>query len=136
MAINYIAVLFASIISMIIGSFWYSPLLFGNLWIKLQGFTKKDIGRAKDRGMKKIYFISFISSIVMSYVLAYLISSSGIDGFFDGAILGFIVWLGFVATIMINSVLWENKSFELYLLNILYHLISLIIIGGIIGFFS
>ncbi len=135
MVVNYIAVLLASIASMIVGSLWYSPLLFGNLWTKLQGFTKRDIEKVKNKGMKKLYLISFISNLIMAYVLAYFIGSVGISGFFDGAIIGFMAWIGFVATIMINRVLWENKPVELYLLNILYHLVSLIIMGGILGYF-
>ena len=34
--INYIAVLVSAVIGMAIGALWYSPLLFGKIWMKLR----------------------------------------------------------------------------------------------------
>ncbi|HEY4267070.1 MAG TPA: DUF1761 domain-containing protein, partial [Galbitalea sp.] len=36
-SINYIAVILATLSSMIIGSVWYTPKVFGNYWMKLSG---------------------------------------------------------------------------------------------------
>ena len=49
MAVNYLAVLVAAIVSMVIGGLWYSPLLFGNVWMKLSGITQKDVEKAKKK---------------------------------------------------------------------------------------
>ena len=51
MSVNYLAVVVAAVVSIIIGSLWYSPLLFGNVWMRLQRFTKKDMDKAKQKGM-------------------------------------------------------------------------------------
>jgi hypothetical protein len=53
MEINYLAVLVAALVSMVIGGLWYSPLLFGNIWMKLSGITQKDVEKAKKQGMMK-----------------------------------------------------------------------------------
>ena len=48
--VNYVAVVGAAVVSFIIGMLWYSPLLFGNAWMKAGGFSKKDINKAKKKG--------------------------------------------------------------------------------------
>ena len=46
--INYLAVFVAAIINMIIGSFWYSPLLFAKPWMRALNLDQK-----KMQDMKK-----------------------------------------------------------------------------------
>src|SRR5665647_3912248 len=40
--INLWAVLIAAIVKVIIGSFWYSPLILGKSWMHENGFTEED----------------------------------------------------------------------------------------------
>src|SRR3989344_841593 len=98
---NLLAVLVVAIISMVIGALWYSPLLFGNLWMKLMKITKADIEKAKKKSMTGNYIASFIAILLLS--------------------------LGFIATTFLNSVLWENKSVKLYLINILHYLVVFLV---------
>ena len=63
--INFLAVLVATIVSMVLGALWYSPILFGKLWAKLSKFTEEDIEKAKKKGMTKNYILNFISLFVM-----------------------------------------------------------------------
>ena len=64
-AINYLAVLVSAIIGMIIGALWYSPLLFGKLWMKLSGMTEKQLNEAKKKGMGKMYLVAFIGVLLI-----------------------------------------------------------------------
>jgi flagellar biosynthesis protein FlhB len=131
--VNYLAILVSGIVAMIIGGLWYSPLLFGKAWMKLMGFGKKDIEKAKAKGMGKIYLVNFLASLVMFYVLAWLIGAIGAAGFAEGVVVGFWVWLGFNASVLIAGVLWENRPFNLYLINVTYWLVILLLNGGIIA---
>ena len=78
------------------------------------------------------YILNFISTLILSYVLALFISASQAVTIMQGAIVGFFVWIGFMATLMLNSVLWEGKPVKLYILNIAYHLITVIIMSVIL----
>jgi hypothetical protein len=127
------AIIIAAVASMIAGSFWYSPLFFGNAWVKLMGFTKKDVDRAKKNGMTKLYFTTFVGSIVMAYVLAYLIVITQSYGLDQGIKLGAIVWLGFIVPVLLGSVLWDGKPVNLFLINIGYWLVNLEIMGAILS---
>jgi len=133
MPINYLAILVASIVSFIIGMLWYSPLLFGKAWIKLMNFSKEDMNKAKKKGMGKTMLLGFIATLVTAYVLSYFINVLRYSSAGDGAVLGFMIWLGFLATTLLGSVLWEGKPYALYFLNITYHLVNLVILGAILG---
>lgn len=105
MAVNYVAVLVASVVSFVIGMLLYSPLLFGNLWMKASGINKKDIEKSKKKGMGKTMIIAFITTLVMVYVLGYLMDILKYNDAVSGAVVGFLIWLGFLATTGLGRVL-------------------------------
>ena len=134
--INYFAVLGAAVAGMVIGFLWYGPL-FGKLWIALSGMTAEQINAAKAKGMAKNYIFMAAGSLVMSYVLAHaLIFSSAYTGAASvsgGFMVGFWNWLGFVAPVTLGTVLWEGKSWKLWMLNNGYYLVSLSVMGEILA---
>ncbi len=131
--INYWAVLVAAFASYVIGALWYSPLLFGKAWMELMGFTEKDMQDAKKKGMAKKYGIMFVSTLVMSYVLAHVVDYTESTTVIAGAQAGFWIWLGFIAPVSLGSVLWEGKSWTLWLINASYYLVVLLIMGAVLA---
>jgi hypothetical protein len=131
--VNYLAVLVAGVINMAIGAFWYSPAGFGRQWIKLVNFTKKDLAKAQAKAMGTAYALAFLSTLVMSYVLALMVGALNATTVIGGAIAGFLLWLGFIATTMLGIVLWQNKPVKLYILNISHYLVVLLITGAILA---
>jgi hypothetical protein len=127
--INYTAVLIAAIANFVIGFIWYSPPVFGKIWMKLASIKPKNDKSAMMRGM----VLGLLTSFVMACTLAYVVEYAQATTLMDGAMVGFWIWLGFVATILMGTVLWEGKSWKLYLLNAAYYLVSLKIMGAIIA---
>ena len=128
--LNYIGIIVASVVSFIVGFLWYSPFLFGNVWMKLNGVTKKDTEKAKKKGMTKMMLLAFIGTLVTASVLNILIIMSGVSEISTAISLSFIIWLGFiVATTLLGSVLWDNKPWGLFLLNGAYWLVNVEIIS-------
>ncbi len=128
--------LVAAIVSFIIGWIWYGPL-FGKTWMMLMNINEKEINKSKKKGMGKMLLLNFIGTLITASVLAGVISAIGLSsesaGPF-GAVLGFWLWLGFLAsTTLLGSVLWENKSWKLFALNGAYWLVNLLVMGAIIG---
>ena len=130
--INYWAVLVAGVASMVLGMLWYGPL-FGKRWMQLSGFTQADMEKAKAGGMGKTYFWAFVGALVTAYVLAHFVGYFGADTVGRALQLAFWAWLGFVVTSSLDSVLWEGKPKELYLINIGYRLVSLAVMALIIA---
>lgn len=129
--VNYVAVIVAAIANMVLGVVWYGPL-FGKLWMKEAGKTKKDLDAAK-KDMPKLYAVAFVGAVVTAYVLAIFVSWAQISTIALAIILGFLVWLGFILTISLQSLLWEGKSQKLFLLNNGYNFVSLIVMASIIA---
>ena len=71
--INGFAVLAAAVASMVIGAIWYSPAVFGKIWMSLTGISDSKIKEMKSKGMAKSYVIGFIASLVTAYVLAHFV---------------------------------------------------------------
>lgn len=133
--ISYLGILISAVVSMIIGALWYGPL-FGKPWMKMMGLTKKDMEKAKKKGMWKLYLANFIAVFVMAFVLMHIIIHVGAVTIWEGVQTGFWVWLGFIATVMLGTVIWEGKPLKLYLLNVGYYLISLLVMGAILVSFA
>jgi hypothetical protein len=127
--INYLAVLLSSVIAMAVGAFWYSPAAFGNLWIKESGFTAADMEAAKKNGIGKAYVGTFVSLLLMSYVLAHVVDAFQAIDAAGGAQAGFWSWLGFVATVTVGSVFWEGKSWKLWTISNGHWLVILLVMG-------
>lgn len=130
--INYLAVLAAAIAAYFIGFLWYS-VLFGKVWMKLSNMTEKQIRKAKEKGMAKNYAIGFLSTLLMSYILAHFVDYTQASTVLEGMQTGFWIWLGFVATIMLGQILWEGKPLKLYLINVSHYLVALAAMGAILA---
>ena len=131
-SINYLAVLAAAVASMVIGFLWYGPL-FGRQYMALMNFDKKKMQEMKKKGMGKTYALAFLTSLIMSYVLAHFVAYVGAKTIADGAVLGFWLWIGFFATTQLGMVLWEGKPVKLYFLNTLHYLVTLIVMASILA---
>jgi len=97
------------------------------------GFSEQDVEKMKKQPMGKLYFGGFIASLVLAYVLAHVVSIFGAETWQEGAVTGFWMWLGFVATKTLGGVLWEGKKLDLYLLNVAYDLVMFLLMGAILA---
>jgi hypothetical protein len=129
--VNYLAVLVAGFASMVVGMLWYGPL-FGKTWIKQMGWTQKYIEDCKKKGMGTSYFLNFIATLVTALTLAHLLKVLEVESYVDAAHIAGGLWLGFVAPVMLGSVLWEQKPWKLYFINVLFYLVALFAMSGVI----
>lgn len=128
---GYLAILLSAVASIIIGSLWYGPI-FGKTWIKLSGFTKQDISKGKKTNMTPYYLTAFIMSLLTAYVLEWLINALNVSSISGALLLSFLLWLGFYVTTLSGSVIWEGKPFKLYILNVAYWLVTLLVFSAIL----
>jgi Protein of unknown function (DUF1761) len=133
--INYVAVLVAAIATMVVGFLWYSPLLFAKAWMREMGYDPND--KAKIAEMQKsagpAYGGSFIASLISAYILALLLHMLQNYTLHFGLILGFHVWLGFVASVQFTSALFMKQSIKLFSINTGYQLVCYLIMGAILA---
>lgn len=133
-SLNLIPVIAAGIINMVIGAFWYSPLVIGKLWMRSMGKTEEETKQGfSSAAMGITYAVNTVASLVLAYVLAHIIKFTFTNTFQGGVMIGFWVWLGFVVTTVIPGYMYENRPKLLYLLFIIYQLISITLMGGVIA---
>jgi hypothetical protein len=133
MTINLLAVLFAAVAAFLIGGFWYSPQGFSKAWVKAVGFSAKDIAKMKKKSMKKPLVINFLAGLLTAFVLANFVNLTGATTAWQGVVTAAWLWLGFIATTTIGAILWEGKPAKLWFINNGYHLLTLTVMGAILG---
>ena len=131
MNVNWLAIIVCAIVSMIVGSIWYGPLL-GKKWMKLISMTKEDMEKGK-KDMPKTYGMMFVGSLVTSFVLAVTINMSPAKSLSTGVMIAFWVWLGFIVAVKLSDVLFEKKAWDLFYIECGYYLVFLAIAGAILG---
>ncbi len=132
--VNYLAVFLAAIAAMTIGFLWYSPFLFGKVWIGLAGMSEQTLKEAKKKGMTKTCAAAFVNNLLMGFVLATILYLTAVPTPLDAVLITLIVWAGFVMTVLLGGVLWEGKPFKLYLINAGYYLVGMMVMSLIIFF--
>lgn len=135
MQVNYGAVIVAAIVNMVIGFIWYSPGVFGKTWMSLMGKRMEDMkSRAEmQRSMRSAYAGAFVAALITAWILARFINLANAQTMTRGAVIGFWAWLGFIATTTLGDVLFGGRPIKLYYLTNGYYLVSLIIMGALLG---
>lgn len=148
---NFLILLVAALVPMIIGFIWYNPKVFGNTWMKAANMSQEDV---EGGNMPLIFLVSFVFAFLLSlgvYVLvvhqAHVLSILGegpvYDAFMDdhghafrtfkhgvfhGTIDGILIALPILAT----NALFERKGFKYIAVNGGYWIVTLALMGGVI----
>lgn len=134
--VNYFAVLLAMLSSMVVGSVWYAQSVFGKTWAKL---ARVDMKNSKASAMKPI-LVTMVVSLLTAYVLAHVAYLSHV--FFKNSFLqdslatAFWLWLGLTAARFITHDAFEGRPAKLTLLNCAHELVTLLVMGLVIGLFG
>ncbi len=133
--VNYWAVLLAAISSMVVGSIWYLPNVFGKSWAKLAGLKMdKKVSQGQ---MASMYVLTFIGSLITAYVLAhvsFIANQFFKNSFFQDTLMtAFWLWLGFTAVRLMVHDLFEGRRKMLTVLNGIHELVTVMVMAFIIG---
>lgn len=126
--INWLAILVAGISAFVLGGIWYSPALFGKVWMKENGMTVQDVQKG-NKG--KIFGWSFILSLIIAANLGMFLADPKID-LAMAAVYGLLTGLWIFCGIAIVA-LFEQKSGRYIFINGGYMLVALGLMGAIIG---
>jgi hypothetical protein len=128
-SINWGGLIVAVVVKQAIGGVWFSSVGFGRRWSALTGVSAAEM-RAR---LPKVLPMEIVAAFIMAFVLVHAIRYAGGYGALSGSIVGFMNWLGFVAVTALNAVLYANRSLALYLIDMGYWLVSLVVMGAILG---
>lgn len=153
---NFLAILVAAFVPLIIGFIWYNPKVAGTAWMKASGMTED---KMKGSNVAMIFVFTIILSFLISFFMQFLtihqFGASGMIGgdeshatpsyfafmkeygtayrsFGHGALHGFISVLFFVFPIFAINSMFERRSWKYIFINVAYWAITITIMGGII----
>ena len=133
MKIKYPAVIVATLVHYILGGLWYSPLLFENKFVQLINWTPEKLRQVQSQSHAKELAIAFLMSLILVYILAHFVQYTKATNAIGGIQTAFWLWLGFVVTTQLPTVLFEGRSFGLFLINVAYQFVGCALAGAILG---
>lgn len=132
--INPWAVALATLSTMIVGSVWYTPKVFGTLWMRLTGITDQSM---RSRSAVVPILVTLVVSLVTALVLAGCVDIAhafyGGSWFANSLITGLFLFVGFTAARMITHDAFEGRPAKLTILNVTHELVTILAMSVIIG---
>lgn len=128
--IHWVALFTSVLIYMIVGAVWYSPFLFGETWRNALGYRPE-----KMTPSNKAWIGAFLNAIVTALGLSVLIRMAGASTGLAGVEVAFFAWLGISATGQFGAVLWENRPVRVFLIHAGCMLVTLLLMGFVLGGF-
>ncbi len=131
--INYWSVILATVSTMIVGSIWYAPKVFGTRWARLAGVDMNRPAASATVAIVVTVFVSFASAWVLAG------ATSIAWHFYDGSYLwaaivtGVLLWAGFTASRFITHDAFEGRPSSLTVMNIGHELVTVLVMAVIIG---
>ena len=158
MEFNFLAVLVAALVPMVLGFIWYGPMLFQKAWMRESGMTEE---KMKGSNMGVIFGLSFVLALLLAFFVQFLaIHQTGVvsliggdptaegilpsfQAFMDdygsdfrtfkhGVLHGAVAGIFFVFPIMATNGMFERKSWKLTFINVGYWTLALMLMGGIV----
>lgn len=125
--INWLSVAVAAISTFLIGGIWYGPL-FGKAWMEAFGYTEEDL---KKRSIPKTFGLSLLLAFFAALILEMFIGPEANAVY--GVMAGMLAGIGWVATFLGILYLFEMQTMKVYLINAGYCVLSLTLMGLILG---
>lgn len=156
MEVNFLALLAATLSTLVVGFIWYNPKVFGTIWMNETGMTEE---KAKGANMVKVFGLTILFAFFMSFILQMLVihqfGALGLIGgdpsvakpsyaafmadygdayrtFKHGALHGFMTGLLFALPMVGINSQFERKSWKYILITGGYWVVCCTIMGGII----
>ena len=166
MHINFMIILVAALVPMILGFIWYNPKVFGTVWMNAAGITED---KMKGANMALIFGLSFFLSFLLAMSVQFMVihqysmysilaNEPGINDpasevslmiqdfmakygtnfrtFKHGALHGTLAGFMIALPILGTNAMFERKGFKYIAVNCGYWIVCLALMGGIICAFS
>jgi hypothetical protein len=131
--VNWLAIVLATLSSLVVGAVWYSPALFANTWMKLAKLTPKTAA-SPAVAIPTATVVAFLTAYVLAHVTFVMHEFYGHASFLGDALTtAFWLWLGFTAARIITHDTFEKRPKMLTWLALGHELVTVMVMALIIG---
>jgi hypothetical protein len=127
---NFFAVGVSAVASFVTGWVWFM-VLFREPYIR--GLDKTAEELAKGPTAVPSLLLQFVGNLVMALVLGWLVVRLNSQTALQGMRVGALAWLGFIAAVLGPYYAFQAYPFSFFLINAGYPLVSLLMMGAILG---
>ena len=125
-----LGVLLAAVATFAVGMLWYSPLVFGKAWMRLNGYTPERMAEMKQK-VGRAYLVSFIAYLVLAVGLD---SVAGAGSPIDAIKISVRVWLFFVLPVSVTALMFSERPFGAWLIDAGYQVAYFAVMGVVLSF--
>ena len=126
-ALNWWAILVATVAAFALGGLWYGPL-FGKPWMAAIGKTAEELP-----ALPMPFVISFFAALLTCVVMAFLMRALAIDTWGGGLLMGLAVGIGFIAASTASDAGHSGTGLGLWTITAGYRVVLSLIMGAILG---
>lgn len=130
--VEVLGIVLATVASIVVGALWYSPLLFGPLWMRETGLTEAKMKSMSTTPAQAIA-IAVVLGILFAILLNVLFTWIGVRTIAQGALLaGFCCITFFCVPLFVHSV-FEDTSKKAWAIYALHELVLALAMGAIVS---
>ena len=126
-AVNYLAVVAASVAAVVIGIVYYGVAGFGDRLARLSGMTPRTGPPSPTQ-----FAVGIVVALLNAWALALFSLNLGSTSIADGILLGGLAWLGFQATLKAAQVVFEARSWNAWLIAGVHDLLIQVVMAAIV----
>ena len=130
-SINLVAIIVAVIANMAVGMIWFSPRVFGIVWMDLAGLTPEKI--QKGGGPANAMLLALVMAIVTAVTLSILFVLMDIRTVQDGITVSLLLGIGLLATSQITHGTFENRPLKLTAITLSHEIVGYIVMGIVLA---
>jgi hypothetical protein len=131
--LNWPAVLVGAVVYFVIGALWFAPQVFGKPWMAAIGWDESrprpEMNPVSYAGPAIFYLVSAIATTLLA-------RATGTDNLTEGITLGLVVGLGYALVVTATDAVFDPnkpKPWNWFAISGSYHVVSLVLVGAIIG---
>lgn len=113
-----------------LGGLWYSPLAFGQAWMRGLGITQADIHEARIN-MKAALGASAVASIGQAVTLVVLVAALPVGTILQGALIGAGIAAAFSFLPMLKDRVWADRPWIVVIVDAGYEVLAAAVVGAI-----
>lgn len=127
-----LGIVLSLVASIAVGSLWYSPFLFGNVWMREVGLTEEKMKQSSVTPAQAIGFAVALG-LVFAVFVNLLFTWIGVRTVAQGALLGVACCVTFFCVPLLVHSVFEDRSKKAWLIYVAHELVLAAVIGAIVS---
>lgn len=132
--VNPIAGIVAVLATMVVGSIWFSPQVFGEAWRKSAGLSKKEMENKE--GMVVMFGGSIVFNLFTVWFLAAIMIATDVGGILNAALFGAVFGLVFAAFPHAVHAFFERKDSTYMALTGGHNIVNFAVMSAVLAAFG